>query len=420
VGIRGFGLRERRHAARCAASTLQHGNVPSDAIIQESHLELEAVRDFMVEAGGTASPASGLNDVPEVPEVEESIDLAISVPLKLIVQNMAGDVVVELSPAPQAVTELRGILAKHSALPHAAQRLLIGDRLLEDGDALSLQEPPCAVTCVLLVTLSHPQTSTDLDFVQRVGGGFFGNVWKCTRSSADDVEYAVKKIQKSVINQHSLHQHVQLEFEIHRSLAHSNIVPVHFHFQDEHFYYLGMELCEEGTLFDKLVRQTRFTDDQSKQHFRAVCGATEYLHGLQPQKVVHRDIKPENVLVGPDGTTKLSDFGFANYIPKEEKRHTFCGTLDFLCPEMILGCPHDEKVDIWCLGVMLFEFLAGQPQFRSPSKETTCRKILRGDWSFPAAGFSPEAKDLVSNLCKLKPEERLTAAQAMSHQFLEN
>lgn len=176
--------------------------------------------------------------------------------------------------------------------------------------------------------------------------------------------------------------------------------------------------------FDMQRRQPRqrFTIDQSMQYFYDVCSAVEYLHGLQPDKVIHRDLKPENVLVTADGTNKLADFGWSRFCPRHEKLNTFCGTLEFLTPEMIMGTEYDEKIDMWALGVMLYEFLTGRSPFRSDCKENTCRCILRVQLKFPAnfstKGSLLEAQDLITNLCQRKPEQRLTAVQSKAHPFL--
>jgi serine/threonine protein kinase len=141
----------------------------------------------------------------------------------------------------------------------------------------------------------------------------------------------------------------------------------------------------------------------------------DYLHHLQ-EKVIHRDIKPENILLDGEDHVKLADFGWANLI-EAEKRETFCGTLDYLPPEMILGSGHDESADMWNMGVLLYELATGQSPFGSPSKEETCRLILRVDLRFPP-DLDADAQDLVAALCKKKPSERLDVRNAMKHKFL--
>jgi len=139
------------------------------------------------------------------------------------------------------------------------------------------------------------------------------------------------------------------------------------------------------------------------------------LHHL-PQKVIHRDIKPENILLDADGHVKLADFGWANLL-QANKRDTFCGTLDYLPPEMIMGVGHDESADMWNMGVLLYELTTGRSPFSSASKEATCRLILAVDLRFPPE-MDAGAQDLVSKLCRKKPAERLSVRQAMEHDFI--
>ncbi|XP_016161269.1 PREDICTED: aurora kinase B-like, partial [Ficedula albicollis] len=104
-----------------------------------------------------------------------------------------------------------------------------------------------------------------------------------------------------------------------------------------------------------------------------LADALLYCHG---RKVIHRDIKPENLLLGLKGELKIADFGWSVHAPSLRRR-TLCGTLDYLPPEMVEGGGHDEKVDLWCLGVLCYELLAGHPPFESPSAADTYRRITQ-------------------------------------------
>ncbi|XP_008336567.2 aurora kinase A-B-like, partial [Cynoglossus semilaevis] len=102
-----------------------------------------------------------------------------------------------------------------------------------------------------------------------------------------------------------------------------------------------------------------------------LADALNYCHS---KKVIHRDIKPENLLLGANGELKIADFGWSVHTPSS-RRSTLCGTLDYLPPEMIEGKTHDEKVDLWSLGVLCYEFLVGKPPFEAKSHEDTYRRI---------------------------------------------
>ena len=112
--------------------------------------------------------------------------------------------------------------------------------------------------------------------------------------------------------------------------------------------------------------------------------------------MIHRDIKPENLLLGFYGDLKIADFGWSVHAPSS-RRTTICGTLDYLPPEMVDDKPHDEKVDLWSLGVLCYELLVGKPPFETPTHDATYQRITRVEYKFPP-NVSQEAADLISKV----------------------
>lgn len=141
--------------------------------------------------------------------------------------------------------------------------------------------------------------------------------------------------------------------------------------------------------------------------------ALNYCHD---KHVIHRDIKPENILLDSTGDVKISDFGWSVHAPNS-RRKTLCGTLDYLPPEMILGQQHDSNVDLWCLGVLLYEFLVGEPPFMAEHYNDTYKRIIGVDLHFPSS-VSVEARDLVSKLLVKEPSQRLSLEQVLQHPFI--
>lgn len=116
---------------------------------------------------------------------------------------------------------------------------------------------------------------------------------------------------------------------------------------------------------------------------------------MHDKKVIHRDIKPENLLVGEHEELKVADFGWSVHAPNS-RRKTMCGTLDYLPPEMLQHDNYDFGVDIWSLGVLIYEFLLGSPPFESPDQEETYKRIQSLKWVFPEkSDISEDAKDLI-------------------------
>lgn len=125
-----------------------------------------------------------------------------------------------------------------------------------------------------------------------------------------------------------------------------------------------------------------------------MANALVYLH---EKHVIHRDIKPENLL-NSMGQIKIADFGWSVYSPKEGRRETMCGTLDYLPPEMVVpGDTHDSKVDIWSLGILCYEFCVGVPPFETETHEDTYNRIKEVDLKFPSF-LSLEVQDLISRI----------------------
>jgi serine/threonine protein kinase len=154
-----------------------------------------------------------------------------------------------------------------------------------------------------------------------------------------------------------------------------------------------------------------------------LCKALGYLH---ERKIIHRDIKPENILLDGQDSVKLADFGWSNFEEKFKKRETYCGTIDYLAPEMAdHSHRHDHRVDIWSVGVLIYELLTGNAPF-APTKPgasnseielETKRNILKQKFEFPK-DFPQLAKDLVKKILVLKPEDRLPIDKILSHPWL--
>jgi len=263
-----------------------------------------------------------------------------------------------------------------------------------------------------------PKTATEIKFLKRIGKGCFGEVWKCrlvADASAGSPFYAVKKVPLNLVKQHRLLEQMDCEVDIQSSLDHPHIIRLLFHFQDNDDVYLGMEFAEGGCMWEKLTQAGKFSSAAAARYLYETCDALEYCHS---HNVVHRDIKPENILLDREGHVKLADFGWSCVMEDEDLRQTFCGTCDYLAPEMIMGRGHRESLDMWDVGVLLYEMLVGKSPFGSTDQETTCRLIMQVDLRFPA-DMGKDAEDLIRKLCTVNPSGRLTAQQAKQHRFLQ-
>ncbi|VDN56763.1 unnamed protein product [Dracunculus medinensis] len=255
-------------------------------------------------------------------------------------------------------------------------------------------------------------TIKDFDIGRPLGKGKFGNVF-LARVRGVNFIIALKMMFKSQLVKANMEHQLRREIEIQAHLRHPNILRMYNYFYDEKKIYLILEYAYGGELYKHLQKCGRFTEDKAAKLIYQLSDALIYCHG---KRVIHRDIKPENLLLGYNGELKIADFGWSVHAPSS-RRATMCGTLDYLPPEMIRGDCHDEKVDLWSLGVLCFELLVGKPPFESRTSNETYHLISKVCFEFP--DFVPDgARDLISKLLKKAPNRRLPLAKVMKHPWI--
>lgn len=253
----------------------------------------------------------------------------------------------------------------------------------------------------------------DFEIGKPLGKGKFGNVY-LAREKRSKYIVALKVIFKHQVQKANCEHQLRREIEIQSHLRHPNILRLYGYFYDDTRVYMILEYASKGELYHALKAVGKFDDVQAATYIYQLADALEYCHS---KKVIHRDIKPENLLLGVYGELKIADFGWSVHAPSS-RRTTICGTLDYLPPEMIEDSPHDEKVDLWSLGVLCYELLVGKPPFETPTHDATYKKILRCEYRFPS-NLLPEACDLISHLLRKNPAERLSLEQVMSHHWIQ-
>ncbi|CAN8097504.1 unnamed protein product [Discula destructiva] len=250
-----------------------------------------------------------------------------------------------------------------------------------------------------------------------LGKGKFGRVYLVKERTSGFI-CALKVLYKSELQQGSgVEKQVRREIEIQQNLRHPNILRLFGHFHDPKRIFLILEFAGQGELYKLLRKESRFPEWKAAQYVAQMASALKYLHR---KHVIHRDIKPENILVGIHDEIKISDFGWSVHAPNK-RRATLCGTLDYLPPEMVQfgnnkDNTYDEKVDLWSLGVLTYEFLVGEAPFED-TPVMTQRRIARADMTIPSF-VSPEARDLIKRLLVLDPEKRLPLEQVQEHPWI--
>lgn len=262
----------------------------------------------------------------------------------------------------------------------------------------------------------HRWKLEDFDIGRPLGKGKFGNVY-LAREKASKYIVALKVLFKSQLQKAQVEHQLRREIEIQSHLRHPNILRLFGYFYDECRVYLILEFAPKGELYKSLKQQPegRFEESISAKYINQMANALSYCHS---KKVIHRDIKPENLLLDAKGNIKIADFGWSVHAPNS-RRGTMCGTLDYLPPEMIEGALHDDKVDLWSLGVLTYEFLVGKPPFEAETNNETYKLITKVDVKYPAH-VSTEAKDLISRLLRKVPSQRLSLEEVMDHPWIKN
>ena len=256
----------------------------------------------------------------------------------------------------------------------------------------------------------------DFEILKELGCGSFGRVF-LARHLKTKVLYAIKAIDKQNKTNIDEKPYFRRELEVMYKIHHPNVVKLFGHFEDNKYCYFIMEFISRGNVYNLLTLDKKkiLSTKLVATIMKDVISATYFLHNMNPP-IIHRDIKPENVLLNEGMVAKLTDFGWSNYIQEEKERKTVCGTPIYLAPEIIKEQGHDERVDIWCIGVLLFELITGSVPFRGNDIETLKSNILHLKITWPKE-MNPDAKDLISKILKLDPNKRLPLEDMLQHPF---
>ncbi|XP_035916652.1 aurora kinase B-like [Anopheles stephensi] len=257
-------------------------------------------------------------------------------------------------------------------------------------------------------------STDDFEIGCPLGRGKFGRVY-LTRERETGFMVAMKVMFKSQLTKWNVEKQLLREIEIQSRLKHPHILRLYTWFHDDRRIYLALELAAQGELYKhlKAAPKGRFDERRSARYISQVADALNYCHA---NNVIHRDLKPENILLTDDDNIKLADFGWSAHT-NSNMRKTMCGTLDYLPPEMVDGKTYDDSVDQWCLGILCYEFLVGNPPFESQTTQNTYDKIRRLDIVYPRH-MTTGAINLISKLLRIPSSSRITLRDVMNHPWV--
>jgi serine/threonine protein kinase len=199
-------------------------------------------------------------------------------------------------------------------------------------------------------------------------------------------------------------------------MRHENLVALHDFFWDDLNFYMVLDLCPGGELFDYIIKHSKLDEPLAALILKQVAQAVSYCHSLG---VAHRDLKPENILIEKFPRVKISDFGLCGFISADRKMDTFCGSPTYCAPECLSKTTYQgELSDIWSLGVILYCMVTGNNPWTVSNVPIMMNQIFSADYPVPDF-LSPECADLLSKMIRVMPEQRIALSDVLAHPFVQ-
>ncbi|NWR30727.1 KS6A2 kinase, partial [Ptilorrhoa leucosticta] len=248
---------------------------------------------------------------------------------------------------------------------------------------------------------------SQFELLKVLGQGSYGKVFLVRKIKGSDTGqlYAMKVLKKATLKVRD-RVRSKMERDILAEVNHPFIVKLHYAFQTEGKLYLILDFLRGGDLFTRLSKEVMFTEEDVKFYLAELALALDHLHGLG---IIYRDLKPENILLDEEGHIKITDFGLSKEAIDHDKRaYSFCGTIEYMAPEVVNRRGHTQSADWWSFGVLMFEMLTGSLPFQGKDRKETMALILKAKLGMPQF-LSIEAQSLLRALFKRNPSNRLGA-----------
>ncbi|XP_076871472.1 ribosomal protein S6 kinase beta-2-like isoform X2 [Brachyhypopomus gauderio] len=245
-----------------------------------------------------------------------------------------------------------------------------------------------------------------------LGKGGYGKVFQVRKVQGSQTGkiFAMKVLKKAKIVRNAKDTaHTRAEREILETIRHPFIVDLWYAFQTGGKLYLILECLSGGELFMQLEKEGIFMEDTACFYLGEITLALGHLHS---NGIIYRDLKPENIMLSHEGHIKLTDFGLCKEsIHDGTVTHTFCGTIEYMAPEILMRSGHNRAVDWWSLGSLMYDMMTGSPPFTAENRKKTIDKILKCKLSLPPY-LTPDARDMIKKLLKKNPSQRLGSGKA--------
>eukprot|EP00759_Apiculatamorpha_spiralis_P041495 PhF_6_TR40170/c5_g1_i2/m.59526/K07198/PRKAA, AMPK; 5'-AMP-activated protein kinase, catalytic alpha subunit len=257
----------------------------------------------------------------------------------------------------------------------------------------------------------------DIDTQRILGVGGFGKVYLGLHKTTKQ-KVAIKMMSRAFIKKHNLAEYVNAEASILRTIRHPHVVELYNVVEERDAIYFITEFASHGELFDRIVTCKYFSEDVARKYFQQMISA---VHACHNRDICHRDLKAENLLLNENDELKVCDFGLSKVIDIEKEHsvllHSIAGSLDYQCPEMLLGKQEGycgRRADLWAAAVILAFMLGGNLPFTALTEDEVQRNIIAGRYVLPSH-ISPTARAFLDNCFRLDPTQRLTMQQILQH-----
>ncbi|XP_029390222.1 ribosomal protein S6 kinase alpha-6 [Mus pahari] len=282
------------------------------------------------------------------------------------------------------------------------------DEPMEEGEPVSCRREELVKEIPITQHVKEGYEKADpaqFDLLKVLGQGSFGKVFLVRKKTGPDAGqlYAMKVLRKASLKVRD-RVRTKMERDILVEVNHPFIVKLHYAFQTEGKLYLILDFLRGGDVFTRLSKEVLFTEEDVKFYLAELALALDHLHRLG---IVYRDLKPENILLDEIGHIKLTDFGLSKEsVDQEKKAYSFCGTVEYMAPEVVNRRGHSQSADWWSYGVLMFEMLTGTLPFQGKDRNETMNMILKAKLGMPQF-LSAEAQSLLRMLFKRNPANRL-------------
>lgn len=249
-----------------------------------------------------------------------------------------------------------------------------------------------------------------------IGKGAFACVYKAFNPELRRL-FAIKCIKKASLQTAKDEESFQREIDTMAYMNHPGLVKLHNMFEDDDNFYLVLDYCAGGELFDYILQKKRLDEPTAALVFKQIVSAISYCHSMG---IAHRDLKPENILIDKFPKVLVSDFGLCGYLKESKLMSTFVGSPIYTAPECLMSQEYDGRLsDIWSLGVILFGMVTGEHPWKTNNTAQMVKQITSAEFTYPSY-LSKGCKDMIGSMLKADPLERSPLSAILKDDWFDN